>query len=321
MGPREPVSVAGTSPRPPQAPRSRAAPTRRRTASGPGERGVRDTGARGLGSGLRRAPSRPQRTPAPRRNRSPARASASPQGRTSGTGTGATDPARHGQRQPRTESGSHPDLPALSGISGLSGLSGLDGLGNFGDLVGTAESMGSPAGHSPRGTAPSAPAPPGLPNVSRCTICTRSAGSKGFPRNASTPLSPPTTPPPSNSVHALTSASGRCLVRGSARSRSAVRTPSRRGITASSVTTSGRTRCTTSRHSAPSTAVTTSKPSSSRLTLINCRMTLLSSTTSTRPDIPGTSRSVGAPLHPRPGFAHFHPCSHPPAQRVPSHPQ
>ena len=118
------------------------------------------------------------------------------------------------------------------------------------------------------------------------TVRTSSAGSNGFARKASTPtVSPLSTSP---CVQALTMAIGMSHVRGSDRNRAAVCRPLSRGITTSRVTTSGLTWCTTSRHSAPSAAVTTSKPSSSRLTLINCRITLLSSTTRTRPDKPGT---------------------------------
>ncbi len=133
------------------------------------------------------------------------------------------------------------------------------------------------------------------------TTRTSSAGSKGLARKASTPGAAPS----ATSPQALMMATGRSRVRGSARSRSAVLIPSRRGMTTSRVTTSGRTRCTTSRHSAPSAAVTTSNPSSSRLTLINCRITLLSSTTSTRPDAPDTRTRVGGPRRPRPAFSHF----------------
>ena len=56
----------------------------------------------------------------------------------------------------------------------------------------------------------------------------------------------------------------------------------RRGIFTSIVTTWGPTSITLSRASCPSTACTTSKPSSSRFTVISVRITSLSSTTRTR---------------------------------------
>ena len=75
--------------------------------------------------------------------------------------------------------------------------------------------------------------------INRRTSRTSSVGSNGFPKNASTPIrSPPST---SHRLHALTIAIGKRSVRGSERSRAAVRNPSRRGMTTSSVTTSGLT--------------------------------------------------------------------------------
>ncbi len=74
-----------------------------------------------------------------------------------------------------------------------------------------------------------------------------------------------------------------CEVAGHVRNRRAVSHPSRRGIIASSVMTSGAMADTFSRQSCPSTAVATSNPSSVRLAAISRRITSSSSTTRTRP--------------------------------------
>ena len=98
----------------------------------------------------------------------------------------------------------------------------------------------SPTG-APRGARSAADAPLPLRPLARQHAHgrTSSAGSKGFARKASTPTA-------SAALHLVLGTGaddgdGDVRVRGSARSRAAVRSPSSRGMTTSRVTTSGRT--------------------------------------------------------------------------------